>query len=63
MDVIENQSGGLDYTYKMKKGVSKIQGAIHILQDMKYPEEIVHDVKNYGESMRNESDELASENK
>lgn len=71
MDVIEKQDGGLEYSYKMKKGVSKIQGAINILQDMDYPSEIIEDVKNYtnktttvyGANIRKVSDELASENK
>jgi len=62
MDVIENNDGGLEYSYKIKKGVSKIQGAINILQDMDYPSEIIEDVKNYGVSTRKVS-VLASENK
>jgi energy-coupling factor transporter ATP-binding protein EcfA2 len=37
----------LIYTYKIKKGISKIQGGIHILRDMNYPEEILNSVKNY----------------
>lgn len=37
----------LTYTYKMKKGISKIQGAIRILEDMNYPDEILDSVKNY----------------
>ena len=37
----------LQYTYKIKKGISKIQGAIRILEDMNYPDEILNSVKNY----------------
>lgn len=35
----------IEYTYKMKKGISKIQGAILILEDMCYPQEIIDEVK------------------
>jgi hypothetical protein len=31
----------------MKKGISKVQGAIKILEEMEYPEEIIEDVKNF----------------
>ena len=37
----------LQYTYKIKKGISKIPGAIRILEDMNYPDEILNSVKNY----------------
>ena len=46
MDVVQDDLGKLKYTYKMKKGVSKIQGAVRILEDMDYPEEIINSVKN-----------------
>jgi len=40
--VVENMPDGtLHYTYKMKKGISKIQGAIAVLKEMNYPEEIL----------------------
>lgn len=35
------------YTYKIKKGISKVQGALQILQDMKYPNEIIQEVKDF----------------
>ena len=35
------------YSYKMKKGISKVQGAIKILEEMEYPQEIIEDVKNF----------------
>jgi hypothetical protein len=35
----------VEYTYKMKKGVSKIQGAILILEEMKYPQEIIDTIR------------------
>jgi len=47
MNVIEKDDNKLIYTYKMKKGISKVQGAIKILEEMKYPEEIINDVKNF----------------
>ena len=46
--VVENlENGGFKYTYKMKKGISKIQGAVKILEQMNYPHEIIDSVKNY----------------
>ena len=46
--VVENLDNGcLKYTYKMKKGISKIQGAVKILEQMDYPKEIIDNVKNY----------------
>ena len=55
MYVIEDENEKLTYTYKLKKGVSKIQGAIKILEQMKYPEEIIQEVKqfNKGKSKNN----------
>jgi hypothetical protein len=31
----------------MKKGISKIPGAVKILEQMDYPKEIIDNVKNY----------------
>jgi DNA mismatch repair ATPase MutS len=45
MDVIQEDNGKLKFTYKMKKGISKIQGAAFILEDMDYPEEIINQIK------------------
>jgi len=39
MDV--DLSNGIQYTYKMKKGISKVKGGILILEEMKYPQEIL----------------------
>jgi len=47
MDVECLPDGGLKYTYKMKKGISKIQGAVKILQQMEYPQEIIDIIINY----------------
>jgi DNA mismatch repair ATPase MutS len=48
VEILEN--GGLKYTYKLKRGVSKIQGAIKILEQMNYPTEIINSVKNYSQN-------------
>jgi hypothetical protein len=32
----------------MKKGISKIQGAILILEEMNYPSEIINEIRYYG---------------
>ena len=47
MNVVEDKIGDLTYTYKIKKGISNIQGAIKILEQMDYPDEILEDVRNF----------------
>ena len=44
MNVIQ-ENDKFVYTYKMKKGISKVQGALQILEDMEYPTEIIQEVK------------------
>jgi len=45
--VVENlEDGTIKYTYKMKKGISNSAGAIHILKDMNYPQEILDNFEN-----------------
>lgn len=44
MDTIE-KNGKIHYTYKSIKGISKIQGAIHVFEEMEYPEEILHSIR------------------
>jgi len=40
--VVENlEDGKVHYTYKIKKGISKAEGGIHILKQMDYPQEIL----------------------
>jgi DNA mismatch repair ATPase MutS len=41
------ENGDIQYTYKIKKGVSKIQGALKVLKDMKYPEEIIDNISKW----------------
>tara|TARA_B110000858_G_C17378871_1_gene282895 strand:- start:241 stop:408 length:168 start_codon:yes stop_codon:yes gene_type:complete len=46
MDVVQDEdTGKIRYTYKMKKGISKVQGAVKILESMNYPEEIMNMIK------------------
>jgi hypothetical protein len=47
MDAKINKNGELDYTYRMKSGISKIQGAFCVLKSMNYPEEILECMKNF----------------
>jgi DNA mismatch repair ATPase MutS len=54
MDVLEyledeTQKHKIKYTYKIKKGISDVQGAIRILEEMDYPIEIIEGVKNYSD--------------
>ena len=47
MNVEKSQDGKLKYTYQLKPGTCKIQGAIEILKSMDYPTEILNTIKNY----------------
>jgi DNA mismatch repair ATPase MutS len=42
MEVNVREDGTFEYTYKIKKGISKIKGGIRVLKDMDYPEEIIN---------------------
>jgi len=44
MDVSQ-EKGKLIYNYNLKKGISKIHGAISILEEMNYPDEIMKSVR------------------
>ena len=35
------------YTYKISKGISNVQGAIIVLEEMDYPPEIIQTIKNF----------------
>jgi DNA mismatch repair ATPase MutS len=39
----------IKYTYKIKKGVSKIQGALKVLKEMDYPKEIIYSILKWKE--------------
>ena len=58
MNVLEDKIGDLMYTYKIKKGISKIQGAIKILEQMDYPDEILEDVKNFNKKITKTSSDI-----
>ena len=47
MDVQFDENEKIQYTYKIKKGISKVQGAILILEEMNYPDEIIDNIKKY----------------
>lgn len=46
MSVKVNEAGRMVYSYKLKKGISKIRGGMEILKQMNYPEEILRDLAN-----------------
>jgi hypothetical protein len=45
MDVLVLEDGTFKYKYKMKKGISKIKGAVRVLKDMDYPDEIIKSIE------------------
>jgi len=45
MDVNVLNDGKYEYKYKIKKGISHIKGAIRVLKDMDYPEEILRQLE------------------
>jgi hypothetical protein len=47
MEATCDEEGAITYTYKIRKGVSKIQGAICVLRAMEYPKEILHTISEY----------------
>jgi DNA mismatch repair ATPase MutS len=47
MDAEQDEDGDITYTYRLVRGVSKIQGAIKVLRDMEYPAEIMDTIANY----------------
>jgi len=60
MDVDENK-GDLSYRYTISNGISEIQGAVKVLRDMKYPEEIIQTILDYDVSVVEDADESAEE--
>jgi hypothetical protein len=53
MDASINEQGDIQYMYKISKGISTIQGAIKVLRDMEYPDEIIQTMTEYDkESVR-----------
>jgi DNA mismatch repair ATPase MutS len=60
MDVDENK-GDLSYRYTISNGISEIQGAVKVLRDMKYPEEIIQTILDYDVSVVEATDESTDE--
>ena len=58
-DIDEN--GEIKYNYAISKGVSTIQGAIKVLRDMNYPDEIINTIVNYDDAVSPESTNPISE--
>jgi MutS domain V len=41
MSVDLHKGGGIKYLYRVRRGISKVEGAVRILKDMNYPKEIL----------------------
>ena len=39
--------GNMKYTYKLKKGISREQGAVKVLQQLDYPSEIIENIRSF----------------
>jgi hypothetical protein len=51
--VIRQLGGGeIEYTYKMRRGISRVQGAVKILEQLDYPGEIIQDIIHYGREQK-----------
>ena len=46
MGTVPNGANGFKFTYKLEQGISKIQGAVKILKDMNYPQEMIDNIEN-----------------
>lgn len=57
MDVRMNDAGDIKYLYQIIPGISKIEGAIAILKDMNYPQQILDNIS----KMHNDSSDEESE--
>jgi hypothetical protein len=47
MEAIEAENGDISYTYRLIPGISQIQGAVKVLREMSYPEEILKTIAGY----------------
>ena len=47
MEAIESADGDISYTYRLIPGISKIQGAVKVLREMAYPQEILETIAVY----------------
>jgi hypothetical protein len=42
---VNKNANDFEYTYKIKKGISKVKGALKVLKDLEYPENIIINMK------------------
>ena len=47
MGASQSEDGDIKYSYKIEEGISKIEGAIKVLRDMKYPKAILEEIENF----------------
>ena len=47
MNADSDENGEIQYNYTISKGISTIQGAIKVLRDMEYPDEIIQSIIGY----------------
>lgn len=47
MDANMDDIGDIEYKYTISEGISTIQGAVKVLRDMEYPEEIISNILDY----------------
>ena len=46
MEIIKDKNNeDFKFSYKIKKGISKIKGGLKVLKDLNYPEEIIDKIK------------------
>jgi hypothetical protein len=57
MDATMDEKGDIEYNYTISKGISTIQGAIKVLRDMEYPEEIIQTIMEYDNDMDKKTEE------
>ena len=63
MDVNQEKDGKLHFSYKLKPGICSIQGAIEILKEMEYPEEIIDNIMKFDKTeSHHEHEDATNEN-
>jgi hypothetical protein len=55
MDVDQGDNGKLNFSYKLKPGICNIHGAIEILKEMEYPDEIIDSIMKF-DSVKTETE-------
>jgi hypothetical protein len=60
MDANMDDNGDIEYKYTISEGISTIQGAVKVLRDMEYPEEIINNILYYDNKNTN-TENLVSE--